>query len=219
MLIKHHQKPIIMRNLKICLGIFASALILACNNNKVANVSDTTANTADSNLTKIENAEKVDTMAITFFKNAAYGGMIEVETSNKMIQSTKNAQIKAFAEMMVKDHGEANQKVKALAQSKGFMPPTILPEDKLMLVQKLDSYKDESKNEYYAQLMIQEHKNAIQLFTEAGRSDDTDIANLATATLPTLNAHYKQITKIDSLLKTRKLNQGDDPIGISNRKN
>jgi len=208
-----------MRNLKICLGICASALILACNSNKVANVSDTTANTADSNLTKIENAEKVDTMAITFFKNAAYGGMIEMETSNKMIQSTKNAQIKAFAEMMVKDHGEANEKVKALAQSKGFMPPTILPEDKLMLVQKLDSYKDESKNEYYAQLMIQEHKNAIQLFTEASRSDDTDIANLATATLPTLNAHYKQITKIDSLLKTRKLNQGDDPIGISNRKN
>jgi len=208
-----------MRNLKICLGICASALILACNSNKVANVLDTTANTADSNLTKIENAEKVDTMAITFFKNAAYGGMIEMETSNKMIQSTKNAQIKAFAEMMVKDHGEANEKVKALAQSKGFMPPTILPEDKLMLVQKLDSYKDESKNEYYAQLMIQEHKNAIQLFTEASRSDDTDIANLATATLPTLNAHYKQITKIDSLLKTRKLNQGDDPIGISNRKN
>jgi len=207
-----------MRNLKICLGICASALILACNSNKVANVSDTTANTANSNLTKIENAEKVDTMAITFFKNAAYGGMIEMETSNKMIQSTKNAQIKAFAEMMVKDHGEANGKVKALAQSKGFMPPTILPEDKLMLVQKLDSYKDESKNEYYAQLMIQEHKNAIQLFTEASRSDDTDIANLATATLPTLNAHYKQITKIDSLLKTRKLNQGDDPIGISNRK-
>lgn len=208
-----------MRNLKICLGICASALILACNSNKVANVSDTTANTADSNLTKIENADKVDTMAISFFKNAAYGGMIEVETSNKMIQSTKNAQIKAFAEMMVKDHSQANQKVKSLAESKGFVLPTILPEDKLMLVQKLDSYKDESRNEYYAHLMIQEHKNAIQLFTEASRSDDTDIANLATATLPTLNAHYKQITKIDSLLKSRKLNQGDDPIGISNRKN
>lgn len=209
-----------MKNLKRYFGIFASTLVIACNSNSnVANVSDTTFNNSDSSLTKIENAEKVDTMAITFFKNAAYGGMIEVETSNKMIQSTKNAQVKTFAEMMVKDHGDANKKIKALAESKGFMPPTILPEDKLMLIQKLDTYKDESKNEYYTQLMIQEHKNAIQLFTEASRSADREIAKLASAILPTLTIHYQQLIKIDSLLKTAKLNQGDDPAGISNRKN
>jgi putative membrane protein len=195
-------------------------IFAACSNsNQNTNTAtDTTNKKPDTSISKASNAQNLDTADVSFFENAAYGGMIEVESSNKILQESKDTAIKTFAEMMVKDHTEANTKLKAIATDKGYILPALLPESKQAVIKKMDTYKQEGRDEYYIQLMISEHKNAINLFSAASRSHDTTISKFASGLLPTLNHHYQHTLKIDTALKAVKTNQGDDPLKISNRK-
>ena len=194
-------------------------LFAACSSNEQTNddTKDTTNKQADTIVSKSENATVLDTADVSFFQNAAYGGMVEVESSNRTLTFTQHPGVKAFADMMVKDHGGANQKLKALAQSKGYVLPAALPLSKLALIDKMNSFKDEGRNEYYLQLMINEHQKAIDIFSLASRSKDAAINQFATSLLPTLKHHYMEVKKLDSLYRQPKVNQGDDPIKISDR--
>ncbi len=86
------------------------------------------------------------------------------------------------------------------------------------LINKMDTYQNEGRNEYYLQLMLNEHNKAIDLFSLASRSTDQDIKTFASNLLPTLKHHYKEVSKLDSLFKQPRANQGDDPLKISDRK-
>ena len=171
----------------------------------------------DTLVTSTANSQKLDSVDISFFQQAAYGGMIEVESSQKILALTQNPEVKVFAEMMVKDHGAANERLKALALGKGYALPAILPNSKAELINKMDSFKDEGRNEYYLQLMINEHNKAIDLFSLASRSTDKEISQFASGLLPTLKHHYEHVKKADSLYRQPKANQGDDPLKLSDR--
>ena len=119
---------------------------------------------------------------------------------------------------MLKDHGEANKKLEKLAMQKGYALPKALPASKLALINKLDDFKNKGRNEYYVRLMINEHANAINLFSMGERSKDQDIAEFSAATLPIIKQHYQHILKLDTLMQKPRANQGDDPLKISDRK-
>jgi len=200
--------------------LFLSMLLFAaCSSNEQKNddTKDTTAYQADTLVNKTNDAANLDTTDVAFFQNAAYGGMIEVEASNKALTFTENPDIKTFADMMVKDHGGANQKLKSLAKNKGYVLPAALPLSKVEAIDKMNSFKDEGRNEYYLQLMVNEHQKAIDIFSLASRSKDAEINQFATSLLPTLKHHYMEVKKLDSTYRQPKVNQGDDPLKISDR--
>lgn len=202
-------------------ALFPIGFIACQNTQKDQEQTQSTDNEAPDSTIKLQPAtdsNQVDTSKTAFFENAALGGMVEVESSSKIERLTQNQQVKVFAAMMVKDHGLANQKLKVLADQKGYILPKTLPASKLELVNKINDFKDEGRNEYYVRLMINEHKNAINLFSMGERSKDADISKFSTETLPIIKQHYEHILKIDTLLQKPKANQGDDPLKISDRK-
>src|SRR5882762_2782131 len=58
-----------------------------------------------------------------FMVNAASGGMFEVQLGQLAQTHAKNMRVKNFGEMMVKDHSEGGEKLKALAVGKGIILP------------------------------------------------------------------------------------------------
>ncbi len=202
-------------------ALFPIGFIACQNTQKDQEQTQSTDNEAPDSTIKLQPAtdsNQVDTSKTAFFENAALGGMVEVESSSQIEKLTQNQQVKVFAAMMMKDHGLANQKLKVLANQKGYTLPKTLPASKLELVNKINDFKDEGRNEYYVRLMINEHKNAINLFSMGERSKDADISKFSTETLPIIKQHYQHILKIDTLLQKPKANQGDDPLKISDRK-
>lgn len=208
-----------MKSTHYYLFVTGIALLSACNDAKKTTdeSADTAMHTTDTTLSKNKDAADLDTVDVSFFKNAAYGGLVEVESSQKIIQTTSSKDIKALAEMIVKDHEQANTELKALAESKGYMLPKALPQVKIEEIRKMDNYKNEGKNDYYIRLMIKEHQNAIDLFTAANRSTDKEISSFAATKLPALKAHYQHAMKIDSALQIPRANQGDDVLKLSDR--
>ena len=69
-------------------------------------------------------AAAADSPDASFYKNAAEGGIAEVEAGKLAQQKSSNPDVKNFGAMMVKDHTAANDKLKALADSKSISLPS-----------------------------------------------------------------------------------------------
>src|SRR6266550_654176 len=61
-----------------------------------------------------------------FMKNAAIGGMAEVELGKLAQQNGHSQQVKDFGSRMVQDHSQAGDQLKSIAQQKGVQLPDQL---------------------------------------------------------------------------------------------
>jgi len=59
-----------------------------------------------------------------FITSAARGGMAEVQLGELAERNGRSAAVKRFGQLMVTDHGRANQQMMALAQQKQITPPS-----------------------------------------------------------------------------------------------
>src|SRR5690606_29779412 len=64
-----------------------------------------------------------------FAVKAAEGGLFEVQLGEIAATRALNQDVKDFANMMIKDHGLANQELIALAKQKNIVLPTALSRD------------------------------------------------------------------------------------------
>lgn len=122
-----------------------------------------------------------------FFEKAAKSGMKEVEVSQAVLPKLTDPAAKDFAQMMVSDHTKANAELKQLAEKKGVMLP---PADTKYAEKWAKNDKD--VDDEYVKEMVSDHKDAVDLFKDASKSKDPEIAAFAAKTLPTLQAHLDQ---------------------------
>jgi len=196
------------------------SIMFSCTNTDKEKKADTTAVVTpnDTNIIKKSAEKMIEQDRATFLTHAAIGGLMEVETSAKLLAGPKtNPTVTAYAQMMVNDHTKANEELKLIAKQENFTLPTVLPKEKLELLKQFESLNQEAKNEFYINLMLNEHNKAIDVFSLAERGGDETIAAFASKTLPTLRHHYKKTVEIKNALLAAKSNQGDDVLKISNK--
>ena len=134
-----------------------------------------------------------------FYKNAAQGGVAEVDLGNLAQQKSSNASVKEFGAMMVKDHTAANDKLKSLAATKNISLPTSASLSQMASKVKLEVLSGDTFDKAYINGMIKDHEEDIALFKkEAVGGRDPDARAFAKAALPTLRAHLKKIKSIEA---------------------
>lgn len=144
----------------------------------------------------------------SFYKKAAEGGLAEVDLGNLVQQKSNDQAVKDFAAMMVKDHTAANDKLKALADSKNIKLPTHPSVAQKAMKTKLDVEKGKTFDHAYIKGMIADHKKDIKEFqTEANSGQDPEAKAFAAATLPTLQSH---LSKIEQIAKDEGVKANDD---------
>ena len=127
---------------------------------------------------------------MNFMKDAATGGMAEVELGKLAEQKASNAQVKQFGSRMVQDHGKANDELKSLASSKGVQLPATMPKSKQADVDKLGKMTGADFDKAYMKHMVDDHKHDVSMFEKQSKSgQDTDLKAWAGKTLPTLREH------------------------------
>jgi putative membrane protein len=135
----------------------------------------------------------------SFFEKAAKSGVKEVTISQAVADRLVNPQIKQFAQMMVSDHSNANSELMALAASKGVVLPA--KDTKEMKFEEKWSKKSKGVDEDYMEEMVSDHKDAVDLFEKAAKSEDPDIAAFARKTLPTLQQHLTMAKDLHKMSK------------------
>jgi putative membrane protein len=125
----------------------------------------------------------------TFMTKAAGGGIYEVEVSKMAAAKAKSPDVKAYAEMLVKDHTAANGELKQLASSKGVTLPSDMPADKKAKLDRLSASKDLDRD-FVKEVGLNDHKTDIALFEKASKdARDADVKSWFGKTLPTLKEH------------------------------
>lgn len=146
---------------------------------------------ADSSSSTLKRADR------RFIEKAAKSGMEEVALSRVAVERSTNAQVRAFAQMLVSDHTQANEKLADLAGSKGVVLP--------MKDHKADKWAKKDVKDFdkeYIEEMVSDHEDAVELFQkEAQNGEDPDTVAFARATLPTLQSHLSKVSDLKKMLK------------------
>jgi putative membrane protein len=126
----------------------------------------------------------------TFIKEAAVGGLYEVQAGQLASQKASSDQVKQMAQHIVTDHTQANEKLKSIAQAKGADVPTALDAKHQKKLDQLSKLSGADFDRQYSKMMVSDHKEDIQKFQKQAQSgSDPDLKQFASSILPALNQH------------------------------
>ncbi len=127
-----------------------------------------------------------------FVKEAADGGMAEVELGRLASEKASNDDVKKFGQRMVDDHSKANDQLKQLASSKGITLPSQPSAKHKATLDRLSKLSGDQFDKAYMSDMLADHKKDVAAFQRESRSgSDPDVKSFAAQTLPTLQDHLK----------------------------
>lgn len=129
------------------------------------------------------------------------GGLAEVEWGNLASGKAKADAVKQFAEMMVRDHKDANSKLKDLADAAKIPLPTGLDPDHQVVRDHLDKLNDEAFDVAYIKAQIVDHQKTAQLLAwEISLGEDGEMQRLAASMLPTVLDHLRRAQETNGML-------------------
>jgi len=136
-----------------------------------------------------------------FIRDAASGGMMEVQLGQAVADKATNPDVKQFAQRMVTDHTTANNELKALAQQKEVTLPTDLDPKHQKMMDKITSKTGADLDKAYIQAMVKDHHKDVAEFQKAANNaKDADLKAWAAKTLPVLQEHLTMAQGINKSL-------------------
>jgi len=130
-----------------------------------------------------------------FILAAAQGGMTEVKLGELAAQKGTRDDVKAFGQMMVKDHTAINGDLKTLAAKKGVTLPDSLDAKHEGMVDKLTALAGSEFDDAYIAAMIKGHKKDAKAFkAESAATQDADVKSFLDKSIPVVEGHLKHIS-------------------------
>jgi putative membrane protein len=152
---------------------------------------DTTNNNTATTTTAVDNDTK------DFAKEAATGGMMEVQLGNIAMKNSATQSVKDFGKMMVDDHTKINDQLKDLASKKNVDLPTMVTSDQQKDIDKLSKKTGTDFDKAYVSMMVDDHKKDIAAFKKNGdKLTDADFKTFIMNSLPTLQKHLDAVEAI-----------------------
>lgn len=146
-----------------------------------------------------------------FVDEASAKGIAEIETAKMALDKGTSEDVKQFAQKMIDDHTQANQKLAQLAQQKNLEmsdEATLMDKAKAMILQLRDG---ENFDEAYANNQVVAHEQTIELYRDyVEGGDNPDLKQFAQQTLPKLEEHLKQAKELQA--KHGQKNGGPGPM-------
>lgn len=133
-----------------------------------------------------------------FVEAATESGIAEVVTGKLAQEKSQNGEIKTFAQQMVTDHTQANQKLADIARKLDIeVPDEAALTDKVKKV--ILEWRDESFDKSYINNQVDAHEKAVELFKkEASSSDKAELKAFASETLPKLEQHLQHAKELQA---------------------
>lgn len=129
---------------------------------------------------------------LTFAKEAARGGLAEVDLGNMAKDKASNNDVKQFGDKMVTDHSKANDELKSLAEQKNVTLPSSLTAKDKATDARLSKLSGAAYDKAYMHDMVLDHEHDVTAFRKEAKSGkDPDLKAFASKTLPTLEGHLK----------------------------
>lgn len=192
-----------MKKLTYVVMIAAAGMVFqACHSNTDSTSAADSANAVKDSTTNGSTGIGVVADDAKFAVDAANGGMTEVELSKLAAAKAINADVKAFANMMITDHGKANEELKGIAATKNITLPDSVNADSKSAIEDLSNKSGADFDKAYVDKMVSDHKSTVDMFESASKNlKDPDLKAFVDKTLPVIKGHLDHINRIQSNMK------------------
>jgi putative membrane protein len=178
------------------LGVALAASIVACSSEKPASDTGAAARDAGAVGTAGANAER------DFIEDQLEDGMAEIHLGKLASERATHPRVKEFAAMMVRDHQMAGDELKQAASAANVQPnvPAEPDGDHKDAQEELAKLSGRDFDKKYMDKMVDEHQEAVNEVERKTNSDNVQVRQWATKTLPKLREHLEQARQIQRTL-------------------
>lgn len=180
-----------MQNSKTLKGLLAVSLFAAMFS-AVGVHAQTTTSAADA---AMQNGSKAQLSADDekALKDMAQANINEIAAAKIALTKAESSKVKAFAQQMVKDHGDALTKVQTVAQQKGVTLPTAPDAKHKAMAAMLEKQSSGAFDKMYMENAGKmDHQMVLStLQSDASKIKDPDVKALADAHTPVVEQHLK----------------------------
>jgi putative membrane protein len=195
--------------MKLIISLFVSIVLLSCNGN--ADNKETTDTTlinqsanrgsgdapADTANTTIGNDTDME-----FALKVSMGNTAEIEAGQLAANKAAAATVKEFGNMMVKDHGEAQAKLKNIASSLSFKTPDSADADHKKMKTTLEGLSGKTFDKAYIDGQVEDHIATVALFEkEISIGSNAQLKAFASSTLIHIKMHLEKAQQLQSTFK------------------
>lgn len=139
-----------------------------------------------------QQGRKLDSKDRDFLDDAARAGLFELQGSKLAQQKSGSADIKAFADRMIKDHTAMSQELAALAKSKGYPLPSEPGTTQKLELKALDVADTSFDTKFAERIGANAHTHAVNAFAKASKeAKDPDVKEFAKKYLPMMKEHLR----------------------------
>jgi putative membrane protein len=119
----------------------------------------------------------------------------EKESSQMVLGTTKNAKIRQFAQMMIRDHNKSTADVKAAAAKSNVRPaPPRLNAEQASMIAQLKAAKGDARDSTYLTQQKMAHEKALALHQSYAASGTAPaLKTVAAATAPVVQHHIEML--------------------------
>jgi putative membrane protein len=137
-----------------------------------------------------------------FVKDAALGGLTEVELGKLAAQKGSSDAVKQFGQKLVDDHTKANDELKQIASTENIQVPDTLDSKHQSRVDKLSKLSGPSFDKAYIKDQVKDHEKDVKEFqSEAQGGSDPNVKQFASKTLPVLQQHLSMAKDLSKSTK------------------
>ena len=182
-----------MKKVKLILKLTLFTMVLLSCNNEEGNES-TGLNDSSGKSVTTNTPPPVETLPLSvedslFLHEAAMGGLMEVNAAAIARSSAHNSRVKAYAELLYKDHSVANQELKSFADSRNIKLPDSLDNSHKEHLKKLAA-SGNSLDKTYMAMMVKDHQETVEKFEKASvEVRDELLKSWVDKVLPVLKLH------------------------------
>jgi putative membrane protein len=198
------MKHLVRRSTRVAIVLAVAGITYAQTANGQTSGTSRTAQRPSEPFTRLDSREFVNRMAVA--------GMAEVELAKLASERAINPDVKAFAQMMVRDHSRANDELARIAKQLDIEVPTQLDPMHRELVDRLSKLKGAEFDREYMSAMVEGHEDVAGLlrsFTAADRPIGTAgrargeqaLTEWAMKTMPVVERHLERARQIQQKLK------------------
>ena len=132
-----------------------------------------------------------------FVKKVADANMTELQLAKVALENAEKQDVKDFANRMEKDHGNAQNQLKSIAEKMNVPIPEKVSTQHQQTIDRLSKLKGEAFDKAYAKAMVDDHTKVVAMFEKTeGKLQNPDLKKFAQDTLPTLKEHLELAKKL-----------------------
>lgn len=156
-------------------------------------------------MNKEEAARKVSATDKRFMEEQSHGNLLEIKLGQLAQQKGESSEVKAFADRMVKDHTDAQNKLEAVAKASNVPLPTDIDAAGKKVLDKLTALSGRKFDLAYMKFNVPTHAKVLSsLRKEEHVVKDKQLADWTTNVIPTVKQHLKLAEQTDRAVASNK---------------